>query len=219
MAFSVLVVDDSPTMVMSLKTTLTMRGFQVETAGNGRAALDKLQSGLKPNLVLTDINMPVMGGILSGHANEQREHIGRSIQSGKALTESTHARVERNKETVGALEVQLGEQMAEMRANFARIEGLACEVHELTPLIKVITSIAQQTSLLALNAEIEAARAGSAGRGFGVVAYEVRKLSVSSTQAASDISEKINSTWKRVNVEMADAMASSSTRCWGTARQ
>ncbi len=147
-------------------------------------------------------------GTLSGHATEQREHIGRSIESGKALTESTHARVERNKKTIGALEVQLQEQLAEMRSNFARIEGLAGEMRELTPLIKVITSIAQQTSLLALNAEIEAARAGSAGRGFGVVAYEVRKLSVSSTQAASDISEKINSTWKRANVEMADAKAS-----------
>jgi len=63
MAFTVLVVDDSPTMVMSLKTTLVMSGFQVETAGNGRAALDKLQKGFKPNLVLTDINMPVMGGM------------------------------------------------------------------------------------------------------------------------------------------------------------
>ncbi len=59
----VLVVDDSPTMVMSLKTTLTMRGFDVETAGNGREALDKLQGGLKPHLVLTDVNMPVMGGM------------------------------------------------------------------------------------------------------------------------------------------------------------
>lgn len=147
-------------------------------------------------------------GTLSGHANEQREHIGRSIESGRALTESTHARVERNKETIGALEVHLGEQMAAMRSNFARIEGLAREVHELTPLIKVITSIAQQTSLLALNAEIEAARAGNAGRGFGVVANEVRKLSVSSTRAASDISEKINATWKRVNLEMTDAKAS-----------
>ena len=94
-----------------------------------------------------------------------------------------------------------------MRANFERIEGLAGEVRALTPLIKVITSIAQQTSLLALNAEIEAARAGSAGRGFGVVAYEVRKLSVSSTQAAADIAEKINATWKKVNQEMADAKA------------
>jgi two-component system chemotaxis response regulator CheY len=59
----VLVVDDSPTMVMSLKTTLAMRGFEVQTAGNGREAMNKLQAGLKPNLVLTDINMPVMGGM------------------------------------------------------------------------------------------------------------------------------------------------------------
>jgi two-component system chemotaxis response regulator CheY len=63
MAMTVLVVDDSVTMVMSLKTTLVMSGFQVETAANGQAALDKLQAGLKPNLILTDINMPVMGGM------------------------------------------------------------------------------------------------------------------------------------------------------------
>lgn len=63
MAMIVLVVDDSATMLMSLKTTLSMNGFDVETAGNGKAALDKLGSGLKPNLILTDINMPVMGGM------------------------------------------------------------------------------------------------------------------------------------------------------------
>ncbi|MGP8174465.1 MAG: response regulator [Terracidiphilus sp.] len=63
MAKTVLVVDDSTTIVMSLKTTLTMNGFDVETAGNGQAALDKLHAGIKPSLVLTDINMPVMGGL------------------------------------------------------------------------------------------------------------------------------------------------------------
>jgi two-component system chemotaxis response regulator CheY len=63
MAMKVLVVDDSITMVMSLKTTLTMNGFEVETADNGKTALDKLNSGTKPNLILTDINMPVMGGL------------------------------------------------------------------------------------------------------------------------------------------------------------
>jgi two-component system chemotaxis response regulator CheY len=63
MAMKVLVVDDSITMVMSLKTTLTMNGFEVETANNGQAALDKLNSGIKPNLIVTDINMPVMGGL------------------------------------------------------------------------------------------------------------------------------------------------------------
>ena len=63
MAQSVLVVDDSITMVLSLKTNLSMHGFQVETANNGKAALEKLQSGYKPNLILTDVNMPVMGGM------------------------------------------------------------------------------------------------------------------------------------------------------------
>ncbi len=59
----VLVVDDSPTMVMSLKTALKMNGFDVDTAGNGQEALSKLKAGAKPNLILTDINMPLMGGM------------------------------------------------------------------------------------------------------------------------------------------------------------
>ena len=63
MAMTILIVDDSLTMVMSLKTTLSMNGFQVETANHGQAALDKLKGGLKPNLIITDINMPQMGGL------------------------------------------------------------------------------------------------------------------------------------------------------------
>ncbi len=63
MAMKILVVDDSATMVLSLKTTLTMNGFEVETASHGQAALDKLKAGFKPNLILTDVNMPVMGGL------------------------------------------------------------------------------------------------------------------------------------------------------------
>lgn len=63
MATTVLVVDDSVTMVLSLKTTLSLHGFQVETASNGQEALEKLKSGLKPGLILTDINMPIMGGM------------------------------------------------------------------------------------------------------------------------------------------------------------
>jgi len=63
MAKTVLVVDDSVTMVMSLKTTLSLNGFQAETASNGREALEKLQTGFKPDLILTDVNMPVMTGM------------------------------------------------------------------------------------------------------------------------------------------------------------
>jgi methyl-accepting chemotaxis protein len=147
-------------------------------------------------------------GSLNESSNSQRERIAESIQSGKALTESTHQRAESNKQIVAALETQLEQQTRELREDFERIQNMATEVRALAPLVKIITSIAQQTSLLALNAEIEAARAGSAGRGFAVVAYEVRKLSVSSTKAASDIAGKINATCERVDREMAEARAS-----------
>jgi two-component system chemotaxis response regulator CheY len=62
-AKTILIVDDSATLLMSLKSALSLGGFQVETATNGQVALDKLKAGLKPNLILTDINMPVMGGL------------------------------------------------------------------------------------------------------------------------------------------------------------
>ena len=62
MTMTILIVDDSATMLMSLKSALSIGGFQVETANNGQLALDKINAGLRPNLILTDINMPVMGG-------------------------------------------------------------------------------------------------------------------------------------------------------------
>jgi len=145
--------------------------------------------------------------LLNAKANEQRERISQSIESGRSLTESTHLRMETNKGVLGALEMQMEEQTNDLRHNFERIKNLAGEVGALTPLIKVITGIAQQTSLLALNAEIEAARAGAAGRGFAVVAFEVRKLAVRSTAAAADIGKNIHATFDKVKREMADAQA------------
>jgi methyl-accepting chemotaxis protein len=147
-------------------------------------------------------------GILNEKSNLQRERIAQSIQSGKALTDSTHLRAENNKQIVAAIEMQLQQQTHELREDFERVQNMAAEVRALTPMIKIITTIAQQTSLLALNAEIEAARAGNAGRGFAVVAFEVRKLSVSSTKAAADIAARINATCERVDREMAEARAS-----------
>ncbi|MGA2048440.1 MAG: methyl-accepting chemotaxis protein [Terracidiphilus sp.] len=141
-------------------------------------------------------------GFLNAKAGQQIEHIARSVKSAGELTKNTQIRIENNKGILSAIEMQLMAQTGEFKSNFERIHGLAGDVCALTPLIKVITSIAQQTNLLALNAEIEAARAGSAGRGFSVVAFEVRKLAVLSTQAAADIAGRINATCKRVDEEM-----------------
>jgi two-component system chemotaxis response regulator CheY len=63
MAKKILIVDDSPTMTMSVKSSLQMNGFEVKTAADGVQALTLLKGGLKPDLIITDINMPNMGGL------------------------------------------------------------------------------------------------------------------------------------------------------------
>lgn len=63
MTKTILVVDDSLTMTMSVKSNLQMGGFLVQTAPDGVQALAKLKAGLKPDLIITDINMPNMGGL------------------------------------------------------------------------------------------------------------------------------------------------------------
>lgn len=73
------------------------------------------------------------------------------------------------------------------------IQSLKMEVNEVTNFLSVITSIADQTNLLALNAAIEAARAGEAGRGFSVVADEVRTLATRSQENTVEISKIIES--------------------------
>jgi two-component system chemotaxis response regulator CheY len=63
MSKKILIVDDSPTMTMSVKSSLQMNGFEVKTAADGVQALTLLKGGLKPDLIITDINMPNMGGL------------------------------------------------------------------------------------------------------------------------------------------------------------
>ena len=63
MAKTVLVVGDSPTMRQMVAFTLTSAGYQVVEAGNGKEAVGKVNGGAKPDLVVTDLNMPEMDGI------------------------------------------------------------------------------------------------------------------------------------------------------------
>ena len=63
MAKTIMVVDDSATMRLSLKANLEVGGYKVEFAGDGLQALAQLKNGVKPDLIISDINMPNMGGL------------------------------------------------------------------------------------------------------------------------------------------------------------
>ena len=90
----------------------------------------------------------------------------------------------------------------EAQATNQDIGGLAQGAQKIGDVIKLIRDIAEQTNLLALNATIEAARAGEAGRGFAVVASEVKSLAVQTAKATEEISSQVlevqNSTDKAV---------------------
>jgi methyl-accepting chemotaxis protein len=187
---------------------IEMRGVLQREARDCSVFTDVLREQIGDSLAESEREVVAAIGQMSQlveRSNQQKEHIAQSVASGKHLTEATRQRLEANKELIGAIQTELEAELAETRSNFERIRELSGGVCAMTPLIKVITSIATQTSVLALNAEIEAARAGNAGRGFSVVAMEVRKLAALSTKAATEISEKINSTCQKVQTELTDA--------------
>lgn len=102
------------------------------------------------------------------------------------IIEQTQECLRTNNALFGQFLAYRTEAMEESRSRLGCITDL---VRSLDGIVHSIREVSQQTNLLALNAKIEAARAGEAGRGFSVVASEVKDLSRQSDQAAKDISE------------------------------
>ena len=182
--------NGDPLKVVKYATNITQQAENVFLVSENAAMLSsssdqmmKLSDHLSENADLTSDKVNVVKSV-----SEKVNSYVQFVAAAAKKLDSSFVEVEgsaRDAATVATNAVRMVSEANEL------VEKLEESSHEIGTVIKVITAIAHQTNLLALNATIEAARAGETGKGFSVVANEVKELARQTEKATEEISSRI----------------------------
>jgi methyl-accepting chemotaxis protein len=144
------------------------------------------------------------------------DSVSQSASQSAAFTKNTSDEAEQSKRVVDGAVSSVAALVDEVDAMALNIQTMSDDAQKIGSVLSVIGEIADQTNLLALNAAIEAARAGEQGRGFAVVADEVRALAARTQQSTSEINEMLTKLHKGTS-SVVTAMDDTKRRCQQTA--
>ena len=144
------------------------------------------------------------------------DSVAQSANETASFTQSVNDAAQKSKAVVDQASVSVLSLVEEVESATQYVQGMQSDAKRITDVLGVIGGIAQQTNLLALNAAIEAARAGEQGRGFAVVADEVRALAGRTQQSTSEINEMLARLEQGVN-DAVGAMVKTKASCESTA--
>jgi methyl-accepting chemotaxis protein len=137
------------------------------------------------------------------------DQVAQNADSALALTRETVTAVDQGGRAVNETIAAMEETSLLVSQAEEKVHELGSQSKHIQTIVSTIQGIAEQTSLLALNASIEAARAGESGSGFAVVADEVRKLAEKSTKSAAEIGAILTSVQEQVEEVSADILSAS----------